>query len=151
MDYKFQNVYRLDGLLKVDFSNVFIKADSKEEALHKLFAMDVADLVEEMTIEDSDTDHETATLAEAIFTVKCTNIKYDVDEDDMEAFKLSNAPTEVVVKAAYDADYITSLMDEIASEIENVAGWTVESFKAEAIDCSDEMKQDFKEILERQG
>ena len=131
---------KFDFSLDVWMQGVEIEADSYEEALKKLYAMDVEDLISEGYIKESDIKNETGTIVETRVKVKAYDIEYeispeDVDEDDemtpaeVEARiedQQNSLPSELVFEFDLDAD--EDVMDRIADEITSETGWLVRDF-----------------------
>ena len=131
---------KFDFSLDVWMQGVEIEADSYEEALRKLYAMDVEDLISEGYIKESDIKDETGVVVEKTIKVKAYDIEYeispeDVDEDDemtpaeVEARiedQQNSLPSELVFE--FDLDANEDVMDRIADEITSETGWLVRDF-----------------------
>lgn len=83
--------------------NIEIEAESEEEALDQLYRMDVADIVREGNIKESDISDEKTHLEKESdrFLVKCTDINWDTDDEEVD---LPSEVTMVIDVDSYDGE-----------------------------------------------
>lgn len=139
-------VYKVKATYSVDIE-IEIDADSEDAALSKLYGMDFRDVVDDGSVFRADSEDETAELAEAEFTVKATNISYDVtfndcwdlvvdehpgiDEDSEEFDNLVNAKIDEIKKSLPQELILTvdcekeDLDDYVAEAISDETNWLV--------------------------
>jgi len=137
---------KFDFSLDVWMQGVEIEADSYEEALKKLYAMDVEDLISEGYIKESDIKNEEGTITEKTVKVKAYDIEYDVEPEDVDeneeltddeldakiAEVKESLPSELVFE--FDIEPDEDIEERIADEITLETNWLVDSFKFTVIE-----------------
>ena len=116
---------KFDFVLEAWMQGVEIEADSYEEALRKLYAMDVEDLISEGYIKESDIKQEEGVITEKTVKVRAYDIDYDVEPEDVDENeeKLIKAICKLVACHAQDfmLHYIDNLTDiEIAKVLSKI-------------------------------
>lgn len=132
---------KFDFVLDVWMQGVEIEADSYEEALRKLYAMDVEDLISEGYIKESDIKQEDGEIVEKTVKVRAYDIDYDVEPEDVDE---NEEPTEDELDAKiaevkeslpseltfeFDIEPDEDIEDRIADEITLETDWLVNNFK----------------------
>ena len=132
---------KFDFVLEVWMQGVEIEADSYEEALRKLYAMDVEDLISEGYIKESDIKQEDGEIVEKTVKVKAYDIDYDVEPEDVDeneeltedeldakiAEVKESLPSELTFE--FDIEPDEDIEDRIADEISLETNWLVNNFK----------------------
>ena len=132
---------KFDFVLDVWMQGVEIEADSYEEALRKLYAMDVEDLISEGYIKESDIKQEDGEIVEKTVKVRAYDIDYDVEPEDVDeneeltedeldakiAEVKESLPSELVFE--FDIEPDEDIEDRIADEITLETDWLVNNFK----------------------
>ena len=132
---------KFDFVLEVWMQGVEIEADSYEEALRKLYAMDVEDLISEGYIKESDIKQEDGEIVEKTVKVKAYDIDYDVEPEDVDeneeltedeldakiAEVKESLPSELTFE--FDIEPDEDIEDRIADEITLETNWLVNNFK----------------------
>ena len=132
---------KFDFVLEAWMQGVEIEADSYEEALRKLYAMDVEDLISEGYIKESDIKQEEGVITEKTVKVRTYDIDYDVEPEDVDeneeltedeldakiAEVKESLPSELVFE--FDIEPDEDIEDRIADEITLETNWLVNNFK----------------------
>ena len=132
---------KFDFVLEAWMQGVEIEADSYEEALRKLYAMDVEDLISEGYIKESDIKQEEGVITEKTVKVRTYDIDYDVEPEDVDeneeltedeldakiAEVKESLPSELVFE--FDIEPDEDIEDRIADEITLETDWLVNNFK----------------------
>ena len=132
---------KFDFLLEAWMQGVEIEADSYEEALRKLYAMDVEDLISEGYIKESDIKQEEGVITEKTVKVRAYDIDYDVEPEDVDeneeltedeldakiAEVKESLPSELTFE--FDIEPDEDIEDRIADEITLETDWLVNNFK----------------------
>ena len=132
---------KFDFVLEAWMQGVEIEADSYEEALRKLYAMDVEDLISEGYIKESDIKQEDGEIVEKTVKVKAYDIDYDVEPEDVDeneeltedeldakiAEVKESLPSELTFE--FDIEPDEDIEDRIADEITLETDWLVNNFK----------------------
>ena len=132
---------KFDFVLEAWMQGVEIEADSYEEALRKLYAMDVEDLISEGYIKESDIKQEEGVITEKTVKVKAYDIDYDVEPEDVDeneeltedeldvkiAEVKESLPSELVFE--FDIEPDEDIEERIADEITLETNWLVDNFK----------------------
>ena len=132
---------KFDFVLDVWMQGVEIEADSYEEALRKLYAMDVEDLISEGYIKESDIKQEDGEIVEKTVKVRAYDIDYDVEPEDVDeneeltedeldakiAEVKESLPSELTFE--FDIEPDEDIEDRIADEITLETDWLVNNFK----------------------
>ena len=132
---------KFDFVLEVWMQGVEIEADSYEEALRKLYAMDVEDLISEGYIKESDIKQEEGAITEKTVKVRAYDIDYDVEPEDVDeneeltedeldakiAEVKESLPSELTFE--FDIEPDEDIEDRIADEITLETDWLVNNFK----------------------
>ena len=132
---------KFDFVLDVWMQGVEIEADSYEEALRKLYAMDVEDLISEGYIKESDIKQEDGEIVEKTVKVRAYDIDYDVEPEDVDeneeltedeldakiAEVKESLPSELTFE--FDIEHDEDIEDRIADEITLETDWLVNNFK----------------------
>lgn len=82
-------VFKLNFNLNTWIDNFTIEAASKEEAIEKLYTMDVKDIIEEGYIKESDVSDTDSIMVECTVDVEVSGIKWDISEDDADMVDMS--------------------------------------------------------------
>ena len=132
---------KFDFVLEAWMQGVEIEADSYEEALRKLYAMDVEDLISEGYIKESDIKQEDGEIVEKTVKVRAYDIDYDVEPEDVDeneeltedeldakiAEVKESLPSELTFE--FDIEPDEDIEDRIADEITLETNWLVNNFK----------------------
>ena len=132
---------KFDFVLEAWMQGVEIEADSYEEALRKLYAMDVEDLISEGYIKESDIKQEEGVITEKTVKVRAYDIDYDVEPEDVDeneeltedeldakiAEVKKSLPSELTFE--FDIEPDEDIEDRIADEITLETDWLVNNFK----------------------
>ena len=132
---------KFDFVLEAWMQGVEIEADSYEEALRKLYAMDVEDLISEGYIKESDIKQEDGVITEKTVKVRAYDIDYDVEPEDVDeneeltedeldakiAEVKESLPSELTFE--FDIEPDEDIEDRIADEITLETDWLVNNFK----------------------
>ena len=132
---------KFDFVLEAWMQGVEIEADSYEEALRKLYAMDVEDLISEGYIKESDIKQEEGVITEKTVKVRAYDIDYDVEPEDVDeneeltedeldakiAEVKESLPSELTFE--FDIEPDEDIEDRIADEITLETDWLVNNFK----------------------
>lgn len=132
---------KFDFVLEAWMQGVEIEADSYEEALRKLYAMDVEDLISEGYIKESDIKQEEGVITEKTVKVRAYDIDYDVEPEDVDeneeltedeldakiAEVKESLPSELTFE--FDIEPDEDIEDRIADEITLETNWLVNNFK----------------------
>lgn len=132
---------KFDFSLDVWMQGVEIEADSYEEALRKLYAMDVEDLISEGYIKESDIKNEEGVITEKTVKVRAYDIDYDVEPEDVDeneeltedeldakiAEVKESLPSELTFE--FDIEPDEDIEERIADEITSETNWLVDNFK----------------------
>ena len=132
---------KFDFVLEAWMQGVEIEADSYEEALRKLYAMDVEDLISEGYIKESDIKQEEGVITEKTVKVRAYDIDYDVEPEDVDeneeltedeldakiAEVKESLPSELTFE--FDIEHDEDIEDRIADEITLETDWLVNNFK----------------------
>ena len=132
---------KFDFVLEAWMQGVEIEADSYEEALRKLYAMDVEDLISEGYIKESDIKQEEGVITEKTVKVRTYDIDYDVEPEDVDeneeltedeldpkiAEVKESLPSELVFE--FDIEPDEDIEERIADEITLETNWLVNNFK----------------------
>ena len=132
---------KFDFVLEAWMQGVEIEADSYEEALRKLYAMDVEDLISEGYIKESDIKQEEGAITEKTVKVRAYDIDYDVEPEDVDeneeltedelnakiAEVKESLPSELTFE--FDIEPDEDIEDRIADEITLETDWLVNNFK----------------------
>lgn len=132
---------KFDFVLEAWMQGVEIEADSYEEALRKLYAMDVEDLISEGYIKESDIKQEEGVITEKTVKVRAYDIDYDVEPEDVDeneeltedeldakiAEVKESLPSELTFE--FDIEPDEDIEDRIADEITLETDWPVNNFK----------------------
>lgn len=131
--------YNLRFLLEADM-NITIEAESEQDALDKLYAMDVRDIVEEGYINESDVkEEEVEGIIEdhMVLKVKCTDIEWD--QDDLDDNPLAELPEEVILDKVYVDNYNgeiddTDIEEAVGDELTSKVGFGTSGFRYEVLE-----------------
>ena len=132
---------KFDFVLEAWMQGVEIEADSYEEALRKLYAMDVEDLISEGYIKESDIKQEEGVITEKTVKARAYDIDYDVEPEDVDeneeltedeldakiAEVKESLPSELTFE--FDIEPDEDIEDRIADEITLETDWPVNNFK----------------------
>ena len=132
---------KFDFVLEAWMQGVEIEADSYEEALRKLYAMDVEDLISEGYIKELDIKQEEGVITEKTVKVRAYDIDYDVEPEDVDeneeltedeldakiAEVKESLPSELTFE--FDIEPDEDIEDRIADEITLETDWLVNNFK----------------------
>ena len=132
---------KFDFVLEAWMQGVEIEADSYEEALRKLYAMDVEDLISEGYIKESDIKQEEGVITEKTVKARAYDIDYDVEPEDVDeneeltedeldakiAEVKESLPSELTFE--FDIEPGEDIEDRIADEITLETDWLVNNFK----------------------
>ena len=132
---------KFDFVLEAWMQGVEIEADSYEEALRKLYAMDAEDLISEGYIKESDIKQEEGVITEKTVKARAYDIDYDVEPEDVDeneeltedeldakiAEVKESLPSELTFE--FDIEPDEDIEDRIADEITLETDWLVNNFK----------------------
>ena len=132
---------KFDFVLEAWMQGVEIEAGSYEEALRKLYAMDVEDLISEGYIKESDIKQEEGVITEKTVKARAYDIDYDVEPEDVDeneeltedeldakiAEVKESLPSELTFE--FDIEPDEDIEDRIADEITLETDWLVNNFK----------------------
>lgn len=132
---------KFDFVLEAWIDGVEVEADSYEEALRKLYAMDVEDLISEGYIKESDIKQEGGVITEKTVKARAYDIDYDVEPEDVDeneeltedefdakiAEVKESLPSELTFE--FDIEPDEDIEDRIADEITLETDWPVNNFK----------------------
>lgn len=116
--------------IDIDMEDVEVEGNSIEDCKNKLFQMSVQEMLEaggyikSYTIDDVDYD-----ILESTLQVECKNIKYDLDEDELDFEEVKNLPTELTVTVTVEDrdDIENAIKDAITFENGLVGYYPVKS------------------------